>query len=178
MLRAARGQQHAQATKRSWNVVVFSVGGMKLAARTEDVGGVSPWTESIPVPSRTPFVQAMLKRDNHVMPVYDLAARLSRKLTGSPLLCLVARQLDGPMAICIDADVPSLETVDATAIRRTTWDIEMLGSHDWRKRCPLWLQRLGDRDGCRQKFRVPERICDAEVLVGWSIAVRKVAERY
>jgi len=129
MLRAARGQQHAQATKRSWNVVVFSVGGLKLAARTEDVGGVSPWTESIPVPSRTPFVQAMLKRDNHVMPVYDLAARLSRKLTGSPLLCLVARHLDGPMAICIDADVPSLETVDATAIRQNgRGDIETLGS--------------------------------------------------
>jgi chemotaxis signal transduction protein len=129
MLRAARGQQLAQATKRSWNVVVFSVGGMKLAARTEDVGGVSPWTESIPVPSRTPFVQAMLKRDNHVMPVYDLAARLSRKLTGSPLLCLVARHLDGPMAICIDADVPSLETVDATAIRpNDRGNIETLGS--------------------------------------------------
>jgi chemotaxis signal transduction protein len=110
-------------------VVVFSVGGMKLAARTEDVGGVSPWTESIPVPSRTPFVQAMLKRDNHVMPVYDLAARLSRTVQGDPLLCLVARQLDGPMAICIDADVPSLETVDATAIRpNDRRDIETLGS--------------------------------------------------
>jgi chemotaxis signal transduction protein len=129
MLRAARGQQQVQATKRSWNVVVFSVGGMKLAARTEDVEGVSPWTESIPVPSRTPFVRAMLKRDNHVMPVYDLAARLSRTLQGDPLLCLVARHLDGPMAICIDADVPSLETLDATAIRPDgRGDIETLGS--------------------------------------------------
>ena len=129
MLRAARGQQQTQATKRSWNVVVFSVGGMKLAARTEDVGGVSAWTESIPVPSRTPFVQAMLLRDNHVMPVYDLATRLSRTLEGDPLLCLVARHLDGPMAICIDADVPSLETVDATAIRQNgRGDIETLGS--------------------------------------------------
>jgi chemotaxis signal transduction protein len=129
MLRAARGQQQDQATKRSWNVVVFSVGGMKLAARTEDVEGVSPWTESIPVPSRTPFVQAMLKRDNHVMPVYDLAARLSRTLQGDPLLCLVARHLDGPMAICIDADVPSLETVDVTTIRPDgRGDIETLGS--------------------------------------------------
>jgi len=109
--------------------VVFSVGGMKLAARTEDVGGVSPWTESIPVPSRTPFVQAMLKRDNHVMPVYDLAARLSRTVQGDPLLCLVARHLDGPMAICIDADVPSLETVDTAAIRPAgRGDIESLGS--------------------------------------------------
>jgi chemotaxis signal transduction protein len=110
-------------------VVVFSVGGMKLAARTEDVGGVSPWIETIAVPSRTPFVQAMLKRDNHVMPVYDLAARLNRKLIGNPLLCLVARHLDGPMAICIDADVPSLETVDAAAIRPNgRGDIESLGS--------------------------------------------------
>src|SRR5687767_8804831 len=110
MLRAARGTQHVQATKRSWNVVLFSIGGMKLAARTEDVGGVSPWVESIPVPSRTPFVQAMLKRANHVMPVYDLAARLNCTLIGSPLLCLEARHLDGPMAICIDAEMPSLET--------------------------------------------------------------------
>jgi len=129
MLRAARGKQHIQATKRSWNVVVFSVGGMKLAARTEDVGGVSPWIESIPVPSRTPFVQAMLKREKHVMPVYDLAARLSRKPIGSPLLCLVARHLDGPMAICIDANVPTLETVDVTGIRPNgRGDIESFGS--------------------------------------------------
>jgi len=146
MLRAARGQQYAQATKRSWNVVVFSVGGIKLAARTEDVGGVSPWTESIPVPSRTPFVQAMLKRDNHVMPVYDLAARLSRTLQGDPLLCLVARHLDGPMAICIDADVPSLETEDATAIRQNgRGDIETLGSFtiDGDDVAIVALQRLG-----------------------------------
>ena len=109
--------------------MVFSVGGMKLAARTEDVGGVSPWTETIPVPSRTPFVQAMLKRDNHVMPVYDLAARLSLTVQGDPLLCLVAHHLDGPMAICIDADVPSLEIVDTTAIRPNgRRDIESLGS--------------------------------------------------
>ena len=129
MLRATRGTQQVHTTKLSWNVVVFSVGGVKLAARTEDVGGVSPWTESIPVPSRTPFVQAMLRRDNHVMPVYDLAARLRRKLIGSPLLCLVARHLDGPMAICIDAAVPSLETVDATAIRPNgRGDVETLGS--------------------------------------------------
>lgn len=129
MLRAAHGQQQAQTTKRSWNVVVFSVGGVKLAARTEDVGGVSPWTESIPVPSRTPFVEAMLKRDNRLMPVYDLAARLSRVVQGDPLLCLVARHLDGPMAICIDAGMPSLETVEIAAIRPSgRRDLETLGS--------------------------------------------------
>ena len=146
MLRAARGTQQPQATNRPWNVVVFSVGGMKLAARTEDVGSVSPWTESIPVPSRTPFVQAMLKRDNNVMPVYDLATRLSRTLQGDPLLCLVARHLDGPMAICIDADVPSIETVDATAIRPNgRGDIETLGSFtiDGDDVAIVALQRLG-----------------------------------
>ena len=128
MLRAARGQQYAQATKRSWNMVLFSVGGIKLAARTEDVGGISPWTHSIPVPSRTPFVHAMLKRDHDVIPVYDLATRLSRTPQGDPLLCLVARHLDGPMAICIDANVPSLETVDVVAVRPSgSEDIETLG---------------------------------------------------
>lgn len=128
MLRAARGQQQALATKRSWNMVLFSVGGIKLAARTEDVGGISPWTKSIPIPSRTPFVHAMLKRDKDVIPVYDLASRLSRTLQGDPLLCLVARHLDGPMAICIDADVPTLETVDVVAIRPSgSEDIETLG---------------------------------------------------
>jgi len=128
MLRATRGQQQAQATKRTWNMVLFSVGGIKLAARTEDVGGISPWTQSIPVPSRTPFVHAMLKRDHDVIPVYDLATRLSRTLQGDPLLCLVARHLDGPMAICIDAEVPSLETVDVVAIRPSGGEgIETLG---------------------------------------------------
>ncbi|MBI3808614.1 MAG: chemotaxis protein CheW [Nitrospirae bacterium] len=125
---------------------MFSVGGIKLAARTEDVGGVSPWTGTIPVPSRTPFVQAMLKRDNHVMPVYDLAARLNLTVQGDPLLCLVAHHLDGPMAICIDADVPSLETVDAAAIRPNgRGDIESLGSFTIGENdvAIVALQRLG-----------------------------------
>jgi len=98
------------------------------------------------VPSRTPFVQAMLKRDNHVMPVYDLAARLSCTVQGSPLLCLMARHVDGPMAICIDADVPFLETVDATAIRPNgRGDIESYGSVtiDETDVAIVALQRLG-----------------------------------
>ena len=108
--------------------MVFSVGGVKLAARTEDVEGVSSWFATIPVPSRTPFVQAMLKRDNHVMPVYDLAARLNRVVQGEPLLCLVARHLDGPMAICIDAAMPSLQAVNPASIRpNSSGDIESLG---------------------------------------------------
>ena len=129
MLRGARGKQQTQVPKRSCNVMVFSIGGLKLAARTEDVEEVSPWIGSIPVPSRTPFVQAMLKRKNLVMPVYDLATRLSRKLQGDPLLCLVVRHIDGPMAICIDAEMPSLETVDAMDIRSNDrGDIETIGT--------------------------------------------------
>ncbi|THJ10759.1 MAG: hypothetical protein CAF43_007840 [Nitrospira sp. CG24C] len=129
MLRATREEQQVQTTKRSWNIVVFSVGGLKLAARIEDVGEVLPWAATIPIPSRTPFVQAMLKRDNCVMPVYDLAARLRRLVQGNPLLCLVARHVDGPMAICIDADVPTIAKADAASIRPSfERDIESLGS--------------------------------------------------
>ncbi len=129
MLRSAHGQQQAHATKRSWNVVVFSVGGLKLAARTEDVGSVSPWTESIPVPSQDSL------RASHAeawiivsCPSMIWRRRLSSQLQGDLLLCLEARHVDGPMAICIDADVPSLETVDVTAIRPYgREDIETLG---------------------------------------------------
>jgi len=129
MLRATREEQQVRASKRPWKIVVFSVGGMKLAARIEDVGEVLAWTATVPIPSQTPFVQAMLKRDNYVMPVYDLAARLGRIVQGDPLLCLVARHLDGPMAICIDADVPAIVRVDAASIRQNDErDIESLGS--------------------------------------------------
>jgi len=131
MLRAARQQGQAVAKKQSWNVVIFSIGGMKLAARTEDVGGVTPWGKEIPVPSRTPFVDSLVKRDKDVMPVYDLASRLRRALHEDSRLCLVARHVDGPMAVCIDADIPSLHTVDAAQIRQSRrLDIETLGSFE------------------------------------------------
>jgi chemotaxis signal transduction protein len=129
MLRASRQQEQAVATKRSWSVVVFSIGGMKLAARTEEVGGVAPWGERIPVPSRTPFVSSLVKRDKDVLPVYDLASQLDRDIEGESALCLVARHIDGPMAICIDGDIPSLYTVDAAQVRPgRRHDIETLGS--------------------------------------------------
>ena len=42
---------------------------------------------------------------------------------------LVARHLDGPMAICIDSAVPSLETVDAAEVRPNGREnVESLGS--------------------------------------------------
>jgi chemotaxis signal transduction protein len=146
MLRTARQQDQTVTAKRSWNVVVFSVGGKKLAARTEDVGGVAPWIEPVPVPSRTPFVGAMLKREQEVMPVYDLGTRLNRHPEGDPLLCLVARHVDGPMAICIDGVVPSLHSVDvAQIVPSKRLDLETLGSFtDEEQEIDIVaLQRLG-----------------------------------
>jgi chemotaxis signal transduction protein len=148
MLRAARQQDQAVAAKKSWNVVVFSVGGIKLAARTEDVGGVAPWIEPVPIPSRTPFVGAMLKRDKDVMPVYDLAMRLQREPEGDTLLCLVARHVDGPMAICIDSVIPSLHNIEVTQISQSSrMDLETLGSfNDEGQNIDIVaLQRLGRR---------------------------------
>ena len=146
MLRASRQQDQGVTTKRSWNVVVFSVGGKKLAARTEDVGGIAPWIDPVPVPSRTPFVGAMLKREKDVMPVYDLATRLSREPEGDPLLCLVARHVDGPMAICIDGIIPSLHNVDiAQIVPSQRLDLETLGSFmdEGQEIDIVALQRLG-----------------------------------
>ena len=146
MLRAARQQDQAVSAKRSWNVVVFSVGGHKLAARTEDVGGVAPWVDPVPVPSRTPFVGAMLKREKEVMPVYDLGTRLSREPEGDPLLCLVARHVDGPMAICIDGVIPSLHSVDvAHIVPSKHLELETLGSFtdEGQEIDIVALQRLG-----------------------------------
>jgi len=129
MLRAARQQERAVATRQSWSVVVFSVGGMKLAAKAEDVGGISAWGIDVPVPSRTPFVGSLVKRDKDVLPVYDLATRLDRQPEEESSLCLVARHVDGPMAICIDAEIPSLHMVDASEVRPSRRnDIETIGS--------------------------------------------------
>jgi chemotaxis signal transduction protein len=146
MLRSGQGAQRDRAAKRAWNVVVFSVGGVKLAAKTEEVGGVSPWTESIAVPSRTPYVQSMLKRENDVLPIYDLGAQLNASPQGDPLLCLVARHVDGLMAICIDAQVPSLQTVDTGDIRSSERDdLDTLGTFvtDGEDIAIVALNRLG-----------------------------------
>lgn len=146
MLRASRQQEQEVAAKKSCSVVVFSVGGLRLAARTEDVGGVVPWIEPVAVPSRTPHVAAMLKREKDVMPVYDLAERLDCRPEGDPLLCLVARHVDGPMAICIDSGIPSLLNLDVDQIGPSRrMDLETLGSFktDGEEIDIVELKRLG-----------------------------------
>jgi hypothetical protein len=146
MLRSSKQQEKSVSAKRSWMLLVFSIGGERLAARTDDVGGIAPWIDSIAVPSRTPFVQAMLRREKELLPVYDLASRLNRPLMGDPLLCLVAKHIDGPMAICIDGDMPSLHAIDAGALRFSNrTDIETIGSfNDGHGEIPVVaLQTLG-----------------------------------
>lgn len=116
MLRGAAGRQR-QATSRMCHLLVFTVGGRKLAAKTEEIGGVSIWTKSIPVPSSTPFVSSVIRRDQTVFPVYDLAGMLNVRVKGSQRLCLMAKQPAGAMAICIDEEMPVLHSLDATKIQ-------------------------------------------------------------
>lgn len=129
MLRASSPKKQQAASIKLWNIVVFSIGGVKLAARAEDVGSVAPWIDGIPVPSRTPFVSGLINRDDDIMPVYDLGARIDRCPEGEPLLCLVARHWDGPMAICIDSTLPLIRTIETSQIGESQQtDLETLGS--------------------------------------------------
>jgi chemotaxis signal transduction protein len=117
MLRAGVGNQQKSAT-RFWNLLVFSVGGRKLAAKTDEVAGISEWKESVPVPSRTPFISSVLRQDQTVLPVFDLAELLHASVRGNYPLCLTAKHPRGTMAICIDEEMPLLQTLDASAIQQ------------------------------------------------------------
>jgi chemotaxis signal transduction protein len=104
---------------RPWPLVVFQVGGRWLAARAEEVGGVWPWqTTVVPVPSGTPFVSGIVRRGEEVLPVFDLAGRLDVRVKGTKPLCLIARHRDGPVAICIDEQMPSLHPVEPGMIQQ------------------------------------------------------------
>jgi chemotaxis signal transduction protein len=116
MLRSGHAHQQ-KATARPWNLLVFSVGGRRLAVRTEEVAGISAWKEPIPIPSRTPFVTSVIRQDQTVVPVFDLAELLHVSVVGMHRLCITAKHPDGPMAICIDEDMPILHTVDRTTIQ-------------------------------------------------------------
>lgn len=105
---------------RPCSLVMFFVGGRKAAARVEEVGGVWPWTdETMPVPSGTPFVNAVLRHGEEILPVYDLAAKLDVQVREPGSLCLIAKRADGPMAVRIDGDIPTLHAIDEGDIRRS-----------------------------------------------------------
>jgi chemotaxis signal transduction protein len=93
------------------SVIVFSVGGKRLVAKAVEIGGIWPWTHAIPVPSGTPFVSAILRHGDTILPIFDLAGRLQVQVKGEPCLCLIAKRCDGPMAVCIDGEIPTLQVL-------------------------------------------------------------------
>jgi hypothetical protein len=112
------GQKDQFTTARSsFQLLVFSVGGRRLAVRTFDVSGISPWNGSISVASRTPFVTAVIRHEKTVLPVFDLAASLQRAVQGRSPLCLRVKHPLGEMAMCIDEEIPVLQALDRAAIQ-------------------------------------------------------------
>jgi chemotaxis signal transduction protein len=118
-----RSRKIAQGARKAKSIMLllFSVGGRRIAARANDVGGIWPWTEAVSIPSGTPYVSAVLRRGEDVLPVFDLAGRLSVQVKGSGRFCLIAKRTDGPMAVCIDGDIPTLHSVSEDSIRSGVW---------------------------------------------------------
>lgn len=117
MLRTARHHGQTPEVARPWSLVRFAVGGKRLAVRAEEIGGVSPWTEAMPVPSLTPYVNAVVRQGEEILPVFDLARLLMVQVSRTDCLCLRARREDGPMAVCIDGGVPTLHQIEAKAVQ-------------------------------------------------------------
>ncbi|MDX2251455.1 MAG: chemotaxis protein CheW [Nitrospira sp.] len=116
MLRARAGRVATQEVK-AWRLLAFSIGGRRFAAKTDELAGVSGWREPISVASRTPFVSGVVRLGQTVLPIWDLAARLGLSPRGSERLWLQAKHTLGAMAICIDDEMPVIETVERIAVR-------------------------------------------------------------
>ncbi|MFO0699119.1 MAG: chemotaxis protein CheW [Nitrospira sp.] len=116
MLRTNGISQH-RAASRSSQLLVFSVGERRLAVNTLEVGDISQWSEPIPVAGRTPFVTAMIRLNQTVLPVFDLAAALQRTVQGKSPLCLRVKHVLGDMVMCIDEKIPVLQTLDYSMIQ-------------------------------------------------------------
>ncbi len=128
MLRSPFAKKKSEAPNQSWTLLVFSVGGRRLAVKTTEVAGVSAWNGSLPVPSRTPFVSAVIRDEQGVVPVFDLAELLHVSVQGDNLLCLTAKHPRGAMAICIDEEMPILHTIEAAAVESyQDGDIDAVG---------------------------------------------------
>ncbi|MBH0198178.1 MAG: hypothetical protein HP497_02005 [Nitrospira sp.] len=116
MLRARAGRVATQ-DARAWRLLAFSIGGCRFAAKADELAGVSGWREPIALASRTPFVSGVVRLGQTVLPIWDLAARLGLSPRGSERLWLQAKHTLGTMAICIDDEIPVIETVERIAIR-------------------------------------------------------------
>jgi len=89
----------------SWSLMVFFIGGSMLAARTKDVGGVRPWTGAMQVPSRTPYVNALTRSGEDVLPVFDLAGMLNLRVQGDAPMCLIVKRQDRESAVQFGSDL-------------------------------------------------------------------------
>lgn len=98
-------------------MLLFSVGGRRLAVKMEEVVGVTSWKASIPVAGETPFVSGLMRHDQVVLPVFDLAGRLQVSVEGGHPLCLVTKHPLGNMAICIDEAMPMMLTCDSARLQ-------------------------------------------------------------
>jgi len=98
-------------------LLLFSIGGRRLAAKMEEVVGVTSWSASIPVTGETPFLSGLVRQDQVVLPVCDLAGRLRVSVEGGHPLCLVTKHPLGHMAICIDETVPVMQVCDSVRLR-------------------------------------------------------------
>jgi chemotaxis signal transduction protein len=116
MLRGWSGNQQKR-TAPSWNLLLFSIGGRKLAIKTDELAGVSKWTGGIPVTSRTPFISSVVRLDQAVFPVFDLAAMLHVSVQGKSLMCLTAKHPRGTLAICVDENMPVLHTLNVAEVQ-------------------------------------------------------------
>ena len=116
-MRTHRGATRNAAVRQT--LVVFAVGGHRLATPIEEVGGVWPWHEPTLVPSRTPYVDAVLPHDGEFLPVFNLAGFLDIHVTGQAPFCLVLKTQKGPMAVCVDDVVPSMYVCDSDSIQPT-----------------------------------------------------------
>lgn len=116
MLRVGE-KRKSRATCSVWTLLVFVVGGRPVAVRTSEVVSISQWAESIPVASCTPFIKAVVRQDNAVLPVFDLASALRLCVQGNNPLCLRVKHPLGDMVICIDEEMPILQTLESTAVQ-------------------------------------------------------------
>lgn len=134
MLRVQLRRQSQAGTKsaaeaRMQGIVVFSVAGQRLAARTDGIGGVMQWPGATAVPSETPFVTSLVRQGKEYLPVFDLAAKFNRTMHVNEPLCLIVKHIDGPIAICIDPQVPSLHMVARSAMHyRSGIDPDIAGT--------------------------------------------------
>jgi hypothetical protein len=131
-------------------VVLFSIGGRRVGACADEIAGFHLWGSDMSIPSRTPFVNRLLRYGDDVLAVYDLAARLKVRVVDSRPLCLIARHQQGRMAICIDAEIPTLRPWDVRCIgSSSSGERDVLGTYQLEaETIPIYsLATLGIQDG-------------------------------